>query len=62
LIQYVESKYLQTNISKNNKNFPIEIGNLIRIEYLIPEGEKERIQSYEGLVIAKKIKDYQKAL
>jgi len=56
LIEYVESKYLQSNISKNYKNFPIEIGNLIRIEYLIPEGEKERIQSYEGLVIAKKNK------
>ena len=56
LIEYVESKYLENNSSKIKKNYPIEIGNLIRIEYLIPEGEKERIQSYEGLVIAKKNK------
>jgi large subunit ribosomal protein L19 len=54
LIEYVESKYLENNNLKIKKNYPIEIGNLIRIEYLIPEGEKERIQSYEGLVIAKK--------
>lgn len=46
LIKYVESKYLKNQFSE------IKIGDIIRITYLIPEGEKERIQSYEGLIIA----------
>lgn len=46
LIKYVESKYLKNEFSE------IKIGDIIRITYLIPEGEKERIQSYEGLIIA----------
>ena len=29
------------------------MGDILRIGYNIPEGEKERIQYYEGLVIAK---------
>ena len=31
----------------------IQIGNVIRIGYKIQEGEKERVQYYEGLVIGK---------
>lgn len=31
----------------------IKIGDLLRIGYLIPEGQKERTQYYEGIVIAK---------
>lgn len=49
LIQLVESKYLKSDLVKNE----IEIGDIIRISYKIPEGEKERIQFYEGLVISK---------
>lgn len=48
LIKYVESKYLKPENSTNN----IQVGNIIKIAYLIPEGEKERIQYYEGLIIA----------
>jgi len=48
LIKYVEAKYLKPENSINN----IRIGNIIKIAYLIPEGEKERIQYYEGLIIA----------
>ena len=29
----------------------IRVGDIIRLSYIIPEGEKERIQSYEGLII-----------
>lgn len=50
LIQYIESKYLKTEeIPEKN---PIKIGNIIRIGYSIPEGDKERTQYYEGLIIA----------
>ena len=50
LIHYIESKYLKTQeIGEKN---PIQIGNIIRIGYSIPEGEKERTQYYEGLIIA----------
>ena len=38
----------------NETEFEISIGDIIRIGYLIPEGNKERTQYYEGLVIAKK--------
>lgn len=47
LIKYVEKKYL-----KNYENYEPKIGDIIRLGYSIPEGEKERIQYYEGLVIA----------
>jgi large subunit ribosomal protein L19 len=29
------------------------VGDIIKIEYKIPEGDKERIKSYEGLIISK---------
>ena len=49
-IEIVEQKYL----SPKNKEYSsiIEIGNIVRIAYLIPEGNKERTQYYEGLIIA----------
>jgi large subunit ribosomal protein L19 len=50
LIKLIESKFLKT---ENNKNPEIKVGDIIKIEYKIPEGDKERIQSYEGLVISK---------
>lgn len=49
-IDLVESAY-KRQISE--KEQMIEIGDILRIGYLIPEGNKERIQYYEGLVIAK---------
>lgn len=52
-IQYIESKFLnQSSIPESQKNL-IEVGDILRIGYNIPEGEKERIQYYEGLVISK---------
>jgi large subunit ribosomal protein L19 len=56
LIKSIETKYLKNENFLDKKNPLIEIGNIIRIGYLIPEGEKERTQYYEGLVIAIKNK------
>jgi len=50
LIKLIESKFLKT---ENDKFTEIKVGDIIKIEYKIPEGDKERIQSYEGLVISK---------
>ena len=50
LIKYIEDKYL--NIQEKREKASIEIGDLIRLGYTISEGDKERIQYYEGLVIA----------
>jgi large subunit ribosomal protein L19 len=46
LINLIEEKYIQSTTTK------LSIGDFIRINYKISEGDKERIQSYEGLVIA----------
>lgn len=54
LINLVESKYTKNKEFLENSEKLIEIGDIIRIAYLIPEGEKERTQYYEGVVIAKK--------
>ena len=53
LINLVESKYIKTELT--NKTI-IEIGDLIRVGYKIPEGDKERTQFYEGVIIAKQDK------
>ena len=50
LIKLIESKFLK---SETDKSTEIKVGDIIKIEYKIPEGDKERIQSYEGLVISK---------
>ena len=47
LIKLVEAKFLK------NSTEIIEVGDIIRIGYIIPEGDKERTQYYEGVVIAK---------
>lgn len=49
-INLVESNYKRVI---NEKEEEIHIGDIIRVGYLIPEGNKERTQYYEGLVIAK---------
>ena len=49
LIRVVEEKFL-----RNSENLhQVEIGDIVRIGYIIPEGDKERTQYYEGVVIAK---------
>lgn len=48
LIKLVESKFINEQEKKS-----VEVGDIIRIGYSIPEGDKDRTQYYEGLVIAK---------
>ena len=52
LIKHIESKFLKNHIVKGSTNNQIAVGDLIRIGYTIPEGDKERIQYYEGLIIS----------
>lgn len=49
LIHYVEKKYLKYSSEEKNQ---IKPGDLLRVGYRIPEGDKERIQYYEGLIIS----------
>jgi large subunit ribosomal protein L19 len=51
LIDIVEKKYLRSEFLTQNEE--IKVGDILRIGYKILEGEKERIQYYEGLVISK---------
>ena len=54
LIKSVESKYLkEINMKSDSSNTRLEVGDILRIGYTIYEGAKERIQYYEGVVIAK---------
>ena len=53
LIKYVESKYIHSMNIIGSKTNTLEVGDIIRLGYLIPEGEKERTQYYEGLIISK---------
>jgi large subunit ribosomal protein L19 len=49
-------KYIDKITEKYTKKSSLpfmESGEKVKISYSIPEGEKERIQSYEGLIIAK---------
>ena len=54
LLKFVESKYLkEVNMQSDSNNTRLEVGDVLRIGYTIYEGAKERIQYYEGVVIAK---------
>ena len=48
LLEHVESEYL----NKNNTN--VKVGDTVKLGIQIKEGEKTRIQAYEGVVISKK--------
>lgn len=62
LISIVEEKFLQQNASLSLELNNIKTGDILRIGYKIPEGEKERIQFYEGLVIAQQNRSLSKTL
>jgi large subunit ribosomal protein L19 len=53
-IKLVEDKFLQNSFANTSLKEQMKIGDIVRIGYLIPEGDKERTQYYEGLIIAKK--------
>jgi len=52
LLKFIETKYKKANCLVDEQNEKIQVGDIIRVSYSIPEGEKERIQIYEGLVIS----------
>jgi large subunit ribosomal protein L19 len=52
LIAFFETKYKREDCLLDSHKTKIQVGDIIRLNYLIPEGEKERIQSYEGLIIS----------
>lgn len=47
-IEHVESKYLRKDITT------FRTGDSVRVHWKVKEGEKERVQSFEGIVIRKK--------
>jgi large subunit ribosomal protein L19 len=57
-IQLIENKFIQSSQQLNNEKKilkeELQIGDIVQIGYLIPEGDKERIQYYEGLIISQK--------
>ena len=52
IIANIENKYLREPLNFKEGSNEINSGDLLRIGYKIPEGDKERIQYYEGIVIA----------
>ena len=48
IIDQIEKEQLRTDIPSFN------IGDTVRVMYKVKEGDKERVQAYEGVVIGKK--------
>jgi large subunit ribosomal protein L19 len=48
LVKMVESEQLKTNLPK------LEIGSTVRVWVKVVEGTRERLQAFEGIIIAKK--------
>ena len=46
-LKCIENKFMNSSLKEK-----IHTGDIVRIGYLIPEGDKERTQYYEGLIIA----------
>ena len=55
-VQLVETKFLENSFIHNSFKEGVKVGDILRIGYIIPEGDKERTQYYEGLVISKQNK------
>ena len=52
IISIVEDKYLTKKCLTTENNEKIQVGDIIKVDYTIFEGDKERIQHYEGLIIS----------
>ncbi len=52
IISIVEEKYLTKKCLTAENNEKIQVGDIIKVDYTIFEGDKERIQHYEGLIIS----------
>ena len=48
IIDQIEKEQLRSDIA------PFNIGDTVRVSVKVKEGDKERVQAYEGVVIAKK--------
>lgn len=48
IIDQIEKEQLRTDIA------PFNVGDTVKVSVKVKEGDKERIQNYEGVVIAKK--------
>ena len=59
LLQIIEEKHkkLDFSIDKN-----LMVGEIVEISYKVFEGDKERLQTYEGIIIAKKNKNLGKTI
>ncbi len=56
-------KYIEENYKKNSRlDEDIKIGDILSISYKIIEGTKEKIQSYEGILMSKNNKGLGKSL
>jgi large subunit ribosomal protein L19 len=55
-IKLIEKKFIENSFVYKSFKEGINVGDILRIGYIIPEGDKERTQYYEGLVISKKNK------
>ena len=53
LIKHIESKFVKNYKIEGSNDKEIRVGDIVRIGYNIPEGDKERTQYYEGLIISK---------
>ena len=53
LIKHIESKFVKNYKIEGSNDNEINVGDIVRIGYNIPEGDKERTQYYEGLIISK---------
>ena len=54
IIDQIEKEQLRNDIT------PFNIGDTVKVSVKVKEGDKERIQAYEGVVIAKKVQAFVK--
>lgn len=58
LLSILKNRYTNFNLL----NFSdLSVGNIVQIYYRIPEGEKERVQIYEGIIISKNNNNFNKS-
>lgn len=55
-IKWIETKFIENSFVYKSLKEGLNVGDIVRIGYIIPEGDKERTQYYEGLIICKKNK------
>jgi large subunit ribosomal protein L19 len=48
ILDYVESKYMKQTVT------PFRVGDTVRVDVKIIEGESERVQAFEGIVIGRR--------